>query len=362
MKKRSVFFILPDLETGGAERIVTTLANHLPRDRYMPTIVLLRRVGYFLQLLKDDVEVVDLKVQRIRSSTFPLLKLLRQRKPDIVFAGFGEVNAFLAPFIPFFRNTIFLARETNVVSKHVTRPEIRFFYRFYKNFHRIICQSDDMRDDLIQNFQLPAEKLIKINNPVDIEFITAKLRLSAKPESFTEDFKHIVAIGNLSARKGFDLLLHVFSFLKERKMKLHVLGTGRDEMQLRNLGAELGLNNVIFHGQQINPYAYLKYADLFVLSSRYEGFPNVLLEAGACGVFAVANDCPGGIAEIIMPGINGEIADIEKPELFAKILLASVESEKNPEKIQKSITDRFGLPVILEKYLRVLDDVDCFYL
>lgn len=75
---------------------------------------------------------------------------------------------------------------------------------------------------------------------------------------------------------------------------------------------------MIFHGVQKNPYPFLKFAGLFILSSRYEGFPNVLLEAGACGTYSLANNCKGGINEIIQPKINGEISDIENHEEFAK--------------------------------------------
>ena len=145
MKKISIIFILPDLETGGAERIVTTIANHLPQDIFEPKILLLRKEGGYLELLKDDIEIIDIKTPRIRHSLKPILREIRNRKPDIVFSGFGEINAYLSLFIKFFPNTKFIARETNVVSQHVTRKEIRFFYKYYNNEDRIMWQSDDMQ-------------------------------------------------------------------------------------------------------------------------------------------------------------------------------------------------------------------------
>ena len=355
MKKISILFILPDLETGGAERIVTTIANHLPREKFEPKILLLRKEGGNLDLLKDDVEIIDLKTPRIRHSLPPILKEIRQRKPDIVFSGFGEVNAYLALFIKLFPKTIFIARETNVVSQHVTRKEIRFFYKFYNNYHKIICQSDDMQNDLIDNFKIKKEKLIKINNPVDFEFINEKLAISDKPEFFTEDFKNVVAIGNLSSRKGFDNLLKVFTHLKNKKILLHILGDGRDKEFLHQMKTDLGLENVIFHGQQKNPYQFLKFANLFILSSRYEGFPNVLLEAGACGTYSLANNCPGGITEIIQPGINGEISNIENHQKFADKILSVINETHNSEAIKNSISSRFSKEIILDKYENVFN-------
>ena len=356
-EKKTIIFILPDLESGGAERIVTTIANHLPREKFIPKIMLMRKEGAYLKLLKEDVEIIDLKVLRIRQSIIPILKEIKKRKPDLVFSGFGEVNAYLSPLIKLFPKTKFIARETNVVSQHVTRPEIKFFYKFYNNYHQIICQSDDMKNDLLQNFNIKKEKIIKINNPVDFDFINTKLIQSETPNDFDITCKNIVAIGNLSSRKGFDNLLKVFHHLKFEKIKLHILGDGRDKDELKQIKKELDLKNVIFHGRQENPYPYLKFADLFILSSRYEGFPNVLLEAGACGTFALANDCPGGIREIIQPGINGEIANIEDFEGFANKIKELLNQNHNAEKIRNSIESRFSKDIILKKYEEVLENI-----
>ena len=357
MEKKSILFILPDLNAGGAERIVTTIANHLPREKFSPSILLLRKEGLYLDFLQNDVEIIDIKTPRIRHALKPILKQIRKRKPDIVFSGFGEVNAYLSLFIKLFPKTKFIARETNVVSQHVTRREIRFFYKFYNNYNKIICQSDDMMNDLVENFKIKKDKLIKINNPVDFSFIEEKLENATKPESYREGYKNIVAIGNLSSRKGFDNLLKVFKFLKNEKILLHILGDGRDKELLHQMKDNLELENVIFHGVQKNPYPFLKFADLFVLSSRYEGFPNVLLEAGACGTYALANNCKGGIHEIIQPKINGEISDIENHEVFAAKIVEILEQIHDSEAIKNSIQSRFSKEMILEKYFEVFESI-----
>lgn len=357
MKKISVIFILPDLETGGAERIVTTIANHLSRDRFEPKILLLRKQGGYLNLVKKDVEIIDLNTERIRHSLKPILAEIYRRKPDIVFSGFGEVNAYLSLFIKLFPRTKFIARETNVVSRHVTKKEIRFFYNFYNNYQRIIAQSDDMMKDLMKNFNVNSNKIVKINNPVDFDFIDEKLRNSAKPESFKYNFKNVVAIGNLSSRKGFDNLLKVFSRLKNENILLHILGDGKDREILHQMKDFLGLKHVFFHGRQDNPYQFLKYADLFILSSRYEGFPNVLLEAGACGTYSLANNCPGGINEIIQNRVNGEISDIDNHEDFSQKILSILHQSYDKDAIKNSIKSRFSKNIILDKYEKVLLDL-----
>lgn len=357
MKKISIIFILPDLETGGAERIVTTIANHLSRDRFEPKILLLRKQGGYLNFLKKDVEIIDINTERIRHSLKPILREIYRRRPDIVFSGFGEVNAYLSLFIKLFPRTKFIARETNVVSQHVTRKEIRFFYNFYNNYQKIIAQSDDMMKDLVSNFNIKKKRITKINNPVDFDFIDEKLKLSVKPEGFKYNYKNVVAIGNLSARKGFDNLLKVFSRLKNENIMLHILGDGKDKEVLLQMKEFLGLKNVIFHGRQENPYQFLKYADLFILSSRYEGFPNVLLEAGACGTYSLANNCPGGINEIIQNNVNGEIGNIENYEDFAQKIITVMQQNYNRDAIRNSIKSRFSKNIILDKYEKVLLDL-----
>ncbi|SEW11191.1 Glycosyltransferase involved in cell wall bisynthesis [Chryseobacterium wanjuense] len=357
MKKISVIFILPDLETGGAERIVTTIANHLSRDRFEPKILLLRKKGGYLNFLKKDVEIIDINTERIRHSLKPILGEIYRRKPDIVFSGFGEVNAYLSLFIKLFPRTKFIARETNVVSQHVTRKEIKFFYNFYNNYDKIIAQSDDMMRDLTRNFKIKSDKIIKINNPVDFDFIEEKMAFSPKPECFKYNYKNVVAIGNLSARKGFDNLLKVFARLKNENILLHILGDGKDREVLHQMKDFLGLKNIVFHGRQENPYQFLKYADLFILSSRYEGFPNVLLEAGACGTYSLANNCPGGINEIIQNNINGEISDIDNPEDFSQKIMRILHGSYDKDSIKNSIKSRFSKNIILDRYEKVLLDL-----
>lgn len=356
--KKKIFFVLPRFNVwGGAEKIVHTLINHMDHDKFEVTLVLFENQGDLMKTLDQRAKIKILYVNKIRYNLFKLLPYLYREKPDIVFTGWGEVSAYIAPFIPLFSKIKFIGRETNIVSQHVTRKEILFFYQFYKNFHRIITQSEDMKADLIENFNMPASKLFLINNPVDFKEIEGKLSETEYPKEFQRTEKNVVAVGNVSYRKGFDQLLKVFELLKDTKINLYIIGDGPNKEEFIQYKENNSLERVHFLGKKINPYPYLKNADLFVLSSRYEGFPNVLLEAGAVGTYSIANDCKGGINEIIETGINGEIVSIENLHEFAEKIQIALRKERDPALISQSIRQRFSTDVIIPKYLQLFDSL-----
>ena len=353
---KTILFILPDLNQGGAERVITTLCNELDRTRFCPKLVLFKKEGYYLNHLKNDVEIIELNIERIRYSIFKIVPLIKRLKPEIVFTGWGEISAFLSPIVPLFPKTKFITRETNVVSEHVKRKEILFFYRFYNNFDQIIAQSDDMKNDLVKHFKISENKIVKINNPVDFDLIN-RLKEHDIDVDYNKSYKNIVAIGNLSPRKGFDLLLNEMNHLKDQKIKLTILGDGAFKEELIQQKENFHLDNVTFLGKVANPFVYLKNADLFILSSRYEGFPNVLLEAGSCGTYSLANNAPGGINEIIQDKINGEIFPIEDSEGFANKIKEILPQNHSKEEIIESIFSRFSKEIIIKKYESIFDQI-----
>lgn len=325
--RRRVLFLIPTLTGGGAERVVVTLLQHLDRRRFDPALAVVdTRNAAFRDQVPPDVEFIDLGCRRVRYALPKLVRLLWRRRPDVVLSTLGHLNLALAivrPLLP--GSTRYIARETIVVSQGITeysRPRLWAwaYRRFYGRFDRVICQSRDMRADLVAAFSLDADRALVIHNPVDHVRITSAL-MAAPPLPTPQGLLRVVAAGRIVGQKGFDLLIDALALARRRDLHLTILGEGplRDALgaQARARGVS---DRVRFAGFLHNPYPTLAAADLFVLSSHYEGFPNVVLESLACGTPVVATPAPGGVREIL-DGVDGCIvADAVSAQALAKAL------------------------------------------
>jgi len=258
----------------------------------------------------EDVEFIDLRCTRVRYALPKIMRLIWRRRPDVVFSTLGHLNLALAMVRPLLPNGVrYIGREGCVVSETLTEythPRLWAwaYRRFYGRFDVVVCQSLDMRDDLVGHFAFPPVKAVIIHNPVDIERIRyLAAEVSSKdqeaPACHSETALHLVAAGRVSHQKGFDLLIEALALCDSRRPRLTLLGEGPLRPVLEELARQRGVaHRVRFAGFQKNPYPFFARADAFVLSSRYEGFPNVVLEALACGTSVIAMPCPGGVAEI----------------------------------------------------------------
>lgn len=316
--RRCVLFLVPTLRGGGAERVIVTLLRHLPRSRFRLVLAVVdMRENVFLDDVPEDVEVIDLQCTRVRYALLKIGWLIWTRRPDVVFSTLGHLNLALSALRPLLPNGIrYIARESTIVSENIRgyqRTSVwRWAYRrFYGRFDVVVCQSRAMRNDLVVSFAFPKERAVVIHNPVDIERIR---RLAAEP--LTTGFDpadggesdaplNLLAVGRLSYEKGFDILIEALALCSNPRLQLTILGEGPLRGELERLAQERGVAlQVRFVGFHRNPYPFFARADVFVLSSRFEGFPNVVLEALACGTPVIATPASGGVREVL-DGIAG---------------------------------------------------------
>lgn len=212
---------------------------------------------------------------------------------------------------------------------------------------------------MIKIAPLIKNKIIVINNPLDLKFINSKMNINMN--IFKNKSKiQLLSVGRLEHQKGYDLLISMFVKLPEN-YNLTILGEEvchGNKDKLIAYSKKLGVSErIIFKGFVNNPYEYMANADIFVLSSRYEGFPNVVLEALGCGIPVVAFECPGGINEIIIDGINGfKAIEQDVDDLKDKIIKASnAIFDKNM--VIKSVVDRYSISKIIKKYNKLFSSI-----
>jgi glycosyltransferase involved in cell wall biosynthesis len=354
IKKNKILFIVPSMRGGGAERVMITLLNHLDRSRFDPILALVKKEGSLLDKLPSDLPIIDLNARNARYAIIKIIRLAWSIKPDVVFSTLGYLNLLIALikiFLP--RNIRLIAREGSIPSvqnKREKYPKIFdwLYTNVYYRFDCIIAQSQYMRRDLIENFSIPDEKVIVINNPVDIERVT--LLSGEMGYSYPANKINLLAVGRLSREKGYDLLLQAMKLLDDQ-YHLTIVGIGPEESRLLKLSKKLELQErVTFIGFQDNPYAWMKNADLMVLSSRYEGFPNVVLEANACGTPVIAFDCPGGTGEIIKNGVNGLLVKCGDYVAMADAIQRFRLMTWNEMKIKENISEKYNINFIMNKY------------
>ncbi len=353
--KKKIIFIIPSMSGGGAERVFTILLKYIDKSKFSPILILLKKEGKYLEDIPKNIEVIDLNVTRTRYAFFKIIKTIYNIKPDIVFSTLGQLNLLIAIIRPLFsKNITFIARESSIVGMSKHSNSFDFIYKsVYNRFDTIIAQSEYMKIDLMKTYALEKSDIVVINNPIDIDKIDRILQKKDKT-LFDKEKINLVTAGRLKPVKGFDTLLKAMSKL-ESKFHLTILGEGDEENNLKNLAQELNITGRIsFLGFQGNPYSYMEEADLFILSSRYEGFPNVVLEANACGTPVVAFDCPGGTGEIIENGINGFLVECGNIDQLANKIIQAIKYPWDKEKIINLIESKYDVRHIVKKYEEVL--------
>lgn len=307
MKK--VFFIIPTLTQGGAERVVVTLLKFLDKSKFKATLMVVdMNEEVYREEIPKEVDIIDLKCKRVRTAIPKIIINLWRHKPSIVMSTIGHLNLAISMtrlFMP--RGIRFIARETIVVSEKLRRGKYQLLWKFlhkifYPSFDKIICQSEDMLKDMSEILG-SKKNLTLINNPVDFQKIQNLSNLyddSIEKYYADNSFTYLIAAGRLINQKGFEMLIEAVALNNNSKIKLAILGHGPLEKRLVSLINEYQLQEkIILLGYQKNPYAWISKADAFVLSSYYEGFPNVVLEALSCGTPVISTPAPGGTKEIL---------------------------------------------------------------
>ncbi len=359
--KIKILFLIPTLQGGGSERVFTTIAQNLPPSVFSVIFVVLDGQDAFFPMEHSGIRFLDLETPRVTKAFWKIRQLIKKEKPHIVFSTLSHLNIILAMgrFFLAPRSTRFVARESSVMSLNNKHQNPTWLFNlltrlFYRNFDALICQSKDMYTDFVDNFGLSKDKLHIINNPINRAQIAQKVQEMAV---FKDKNSRFVTVGRLVKGKGIDRLLTVLSRF-DMPFVFDIIGDGPEKESLLALAKTLNMSEKVqFHGALENPFPLVNAADIFVFGSHHEGFPNVLIEAGACGVPVVAFDCKGGINEIIEQGVNGFVVADNDFEGFEQAIYETLEKPFNRAMIAEMTQKRFDLPMIMAQYEAVLKNL-----
>jgi len=358
MKKINILFIMPQLNRGGAEGVIVNILNSLNRNNFNVSLLLFEKKGDLISNIKNDVNIYQLNSKKVSIGVFKAVKEIYRLHPDIVFSGISNLNIYLSAFIPILKlilpNIKFLARQASILSLNNKQERAPKIYELlhksiYKNYDLIICQSTYMQQDLISNYNFPKTKTTVINNPINIKKV-CKNSLKEVEYPFSKEYINLIAVGNLRYEKRFDLLLRSFALLDNR-YRLTIIGDGVKREELIELTKKLNITNKVkFLGYKSNPYPYIKESDLFVLTSEYEGFPNVVLEANLLGIFVVGFKSIGGVTEIINNKSSGLLVKFGDTKSLANTIKKIDISQINKKTISQTAIRRFSLSKIIKIY------------
>ncbi|MFC1745390.1 glycosyltransferase [Candidatus Riflebacteria bacterium] len=361
-KTKNVLFIIYSLEIGGAERVMLELIKKSPQTHYKVHLVLLEKKGDFLKYLPEWIKIRGLGLQKKNPLTwarafFRLRRILRNLKPVKIVSFLSNVNIF-----SYFSNLGFnfphLCSERispefyNDSKEFFKRPVYRLYLKIlpqiYKKINVLVVQNSEIANKW-QKLNVPSHLIRILPNGFDLKGIVAqskKARLLDFPDKF-----NLVTLARLHPQKNPFIALKVLKILKDKDIFWTWLGGGPLMSQLQKMVKKEGLSkNIRFVGSVSNPYPLLARADLFVLPSNYEGFPNALVEAIALSVPVLVSDCPTGPAEILQHGKYGFLVPKNDPYALAQSIV-NCKNQREQERInltqraRKSI-ERFDVNVV----------------
>lgn len=346
-----IAFIVSDLKRGGAQSVFVRLANYLSRKKsFKVTVISLTNDLEQKENLRSDVEVISIDNERIRSSFFPLINILREENFDSVISTLGYVNLLVAMASFFVKGTVFYGREGNILSIKLKEMRFSFLYKtlvffLYRRFETVVMQSKDMEKDFLKIFPSLKSRIMTLNNPIEFD--------DKEYESVNNIPNKFVFLGKLEKQKGLKPLIPHLQYLKE-DFQIEIYGKGSEETVCRNLILKHKYKDKIhFKGITSSPKIVMAKASALILPSLYEGFPNVVIESLSVGTPVIAFECPGGLNEILNEENGVKVAPGDY-ESFIQALESFESKRYNRTKIKENIKARYDLNKIGNLYASLL--------
>ncbi len=372
MRKKQLIFLIPSLAGGGAERVAATLLPYLAKHFDLTLVLLQNRRSYPVPTeipaaaFSGSLNSLTAHVIRIPYHILALTSLVRKKQAKMVLSLMEQANIInlLVSYITGHQAVI--SQRTNprqqyegkgLLGKVISQTSARL----YPKAARIIAVSNGIKEIIVSDYKLDAPRIAVIPNPVDMVSVG---KMSKKEPSIVLPGDYLLHVGRLNVKtKAHDILLNAFKKLYSLHpdLKLILVGDGPDKEQIETIIKNLNLaDSVILAGWQDNVYPFMARAKALVLCSRYEGWPNVLVEAMACGCPIIATDCKTGPREILGDNEYGLLVPVDDPEALAHSVGKLLTDEFCRIHFQAQSRLRaqdFDLEQIGPKYVRLLQSI-----
>ncbi|CAN5523889.1 glycosyltransferase [soil metagenome] len=333
-----VFLVVPSLKGGGAERVVLFVARGLRDLGHEATLITLESGGAYENQIPEGVERIDFRDGSNRKAVARLASLIRQRRPEAILAATDAANivAVLARILSRRKPRVVasihstLSRSYSPSAQEYEKKRLRAMRFLLPKADKIVGVSAGVCDDAAPFLGLPRDRFVVIHNPaITPETATLAAMHVDDPWFRPGEPSVVISMGRLHPVKDFPTLIRAFAKLSGQE-RLMILGEGDQRASLEALVSELGLTDrVRLPGFVDNPYAYLSQARLFVLSSAYEGFGLVIVEALACGTPVVSTNCPYGPEEILEGGRYGSLVPVADSDAMAEAIRSELMRPKS---------------------------------
>jgi glycosyltransferase involved in cell wall biosynthesis len=353
---------LPSLRGGGAERMMVNLLRGMTDAGIPVDLVLAQAEGTFLSDVPPSVRVIDCRASHVRHAIWPLARYLRRERPYGLLSRLCHANvaAAIARMLARVDTRLMMIEDStlsaNIAVGGLPRTMVELMRRLYPRADAIAAVSEGVARDLEIQLGLSLGRVRVIYNPVVDASLLSRAQLPPTHDWLDRpEVPVFLAVGRLNVAKDYETLLRAFAILRaQRPARLLILGEGEERRRLEMLVAQLGLqSDVQLPGFSDNAYAAMRCASAFVLSSRFEGLPGVLIEALACGCPVVSTDCPSGPAEILAGGKYGLLAPTGNPTALSCAML-EVLSRNWDRNALRTRGQSFSLSAALPQYLEAL--------
>lgn len=326
---RPITFFLPDLHPTKIAKVYITIANKLVADGYKVELLLFCKEGEYLKHVNDGIRIFTIGQGRVMKALFACMKYIKQEQPFVILSSFASPNLVVTTSKYFLQMTrayvpwIAINQEVSLAQSLAAMPTFRnkarnFFSKwFYEEADVVAVGSEDVASELVRECKVSRDNITVIHNYLDVEAIQKKTKEHIEHGWFVKmrPAPVIVTVADLNSQNDYSTLLHALKDIP--RVRLAIVADGPEKLMLEDMCEELYIQDrVEFIGRDPNPYKYIAQSDLFVSISISEVFPNILIEALACGASIVSTNSGSGPGEILDNGKFGRLMPVQNVDGF----------------------------------------------